>query len=100
MKSKDLQQLVLSKYESGDTIAKIYRDLNGAISYDTMRRWCNMIGKTRAIQLSAPSGPPRIICTKQMIQKSEKSLKAQEKSFLLEYWRMNLIFHEQMFAEY
>ena len=45
MKSKDLQQLVLSKHESGDTIAKIYRDLNGAISYDTVRRWCNMIGR-------------------------------------------------------
>ena len=54
MKSKDLEQLVLSKHETGDTIAKIYRDLNGAISYDTVRRWCNMIEKTGAIQLSAP----------------------------------------------
>ena len=54
MKSKDLQQLGLSKYESGDTTAKIYRDLNDAISYDTVRRWCNMIEKTGAIQLSAP----------------------------------------------
>ena len=68
MKSKDLQRLVLSKYESGDTAAKIYRDLNGAISYDTVRRWCNMMEKTGAIQLSAPSDPPcNIIHTKQMI---------------------------------
>ena len=79
MKSKDLQQLVLSKYESGDTIAKIYRDLNGAISYDTVRRWCNMIGKTGAIQLSAPPGPPRIIRTKQMIQKAKNRLKRKKK---------------------
>ena len=79
MKSKDLQQLGLSKYESGDTIPKIYRDLNGAISYDTVRRWCNMIGKTGAIQLSAPSGPPRIIRTKQMIQKAKNRLKRKKK---------------------
>ena len=64
MKSKDLEQLVLSKHETGDTIGKIYRNLNGAISYDTVRRWCNIIGKTGAIQLSAPPAPPRIIRTK------------------------------------
>ena len=61
--------------------AKIYRDLNGAISYDTVRRWCNMIEKTGAIQLSTPSGPPRIIRIKQMIQKAKNRFKAQEKSF-------------------
>ena len=79
MKSKHLQQLVLSRYESGDTAAKIYRDLNGSISYDTVRRWCNMIEKTGAIQLSAPSGPPRIIRTKQMIQKTKNRLKRKKK---------------------
>ena len=95
MKSKDFQQLALSKHESGDTIAKIYRDLNGAISYDTVRRWCNMIGKTGAIQLSVLPGPPRIIRTKQMSQK----VKNCKKNFL-EYWPMNLVFHEQVFVEY
>ena len=79
MKSKDLQQLVLSKYESGDTIPKIYRDLNGAISYDTVRRWCKMIEKTGAIQLSAPPGLLRIIRTKQMIQKAKNLLKCKKK---------------------
>jgi len=29
MKSKDLQSIVLSKYQKGDTPTKIYRDLNG-----------------------------------------------------------------------
>ena len=68
MKSKGLQQLTLSKHENDDTIAKICRDLNGAISYDTVvRTWCNMMGKTGAIQLSAQLDPPRIIRTKQMI---------------------------------
>ncbi|CAF1037694.1 unnamed protein product [Rotaria magnacalcarata] len=79
MKSKDLQQLVLSKHESGDSIAKIFRDLNGAISYDTVKRWCNMIEKTGAIRLSAPPGPPRIIRTKQMIEKVKNRLKRKKK---------------------
>ncbi|CAF1494287.1 unnamed protein product [Rotaria magnacalcarata] len=79
MKSKDLQQLVLSKHESGDSIAKIFRDLNGAISYDTVIRWCNMIEKTGAIQLSAPPGPPGIIRTKQMIEKVKTRLKCKKK---------------------
>ena len=38
-----------------------------------------MIGKTGAIQLSAPPGPPRIIRTKQMIQKVKNRLKRKKK---------------------
>ena len=32
MKSEDLQKLVLSRYENGDGMTKIFWDLNGAIS--------------------------------------------------------------------
>ena len=38
MKSKDLQKLVLSKYEAGQTPKKIFEDLNGAMSYRTVER--------------------------------------------------------------
>ena len=31
MKSKDVQKLVLSKYEKGDGTTKIFQDLNGSI---------------------------------------------------------------------
>ncbi|CAF1561771.1 unnamed protein product, partial [Adineta steineri] len=55
------------------------RDLNGAISYDTVRRWCNMIEKTGAIQLSVPPGPPRFIRTKQVIEKVKNRLKCKKK---------------------
>ena len=99
MKSKDLQQPVLSTHESGDTLAKIYRNLNGAISYDTVRRWCNMIVKTGTIQLSAPPGLPRIIRTKQMIEKVKNRLKRKKKRFRLEYWLMSLVFQKQVFVE-
>ena len=38
MKSKDLQKLVLSKYEEGDGTTKIFQDLNGTISLPTIER--------------------------------------------------------------
>ena len=38
MKSKDLQKLVLSKYEEGQTPKKIFEDLNDAVSYRTVKR--------------------------------------------------------------
>ena len=38
MKSKDFQKLVLSKYETGQTPKKIFQDLNGAVSYRTVKR--------------------------------------------------------------
>jgi hypothetical protein len=56
MKSKDLQKLVLSKYENGDGPTKIFRDLNGAMSLCTIERWCKMIREDGSINLSSPSG--------------------------------------------
>ena len=56
MKSKDLQKLVLSKYEEEQIPRKIFDDLNGAVSYRTVKRWCKMIRETGAIDLSKPSG--------------------------------------------
>jgi hypothetical protein len=43
MKSKDLQQVVFSKYEDGDGQTKIFRDLNGCLGLNTIKRWCKMI---------------------------------------------------------
>ena len=36
MKSKDLQKLVLSKYGTGQTLKKVFEDLNGVVSYRTV----------------------------------------------------------------
>ena len=38
MKSKDLQNVVLSKYQNGDIPTKIHRDLNGRIGLRTIKR--------------------------------------------------------------
>ncbi|CAF5217914.1 unnamed protein product [Rotaria magnacalcarata] len=73
MKSKDLQKLVLFKYENGwengDSASKIFNDLNGLFSYRTIRRWCTMIRERGSIDLSHPPGRPPIVRTKAMIRK-------------------------------
>ena len=75
MKSKDLQKLVLSKYEAGQTPKKIFEDLNGAVSYRTVKRWCKMIRETGAIDLSKASACHRTVRTKAAIQKIKRKSK-------------------------
>ena len=76
MKSEDLQKLVLSKYEAEQTPKKIFQDLNGAVSYRTVKRWCKMIRKTGAIDLSKPSACHRTVHTKAIIQKIKRKSKS------------------------
>ena len=54
MKSKGVQNVVLSKYQNGDTPTKIYHDLSGAIGLRTIKRWCQIIRQTGTISLSGP----------------------------------------------
>ena len=75
MKSKHLQKLVLSKYKTGQIPKKIFEDLNGAVSYPTVKRWCKVIGKAGAIDLSKPSGCHRTVHTKAALQKIKRKLK-------------------------
>ncbi|CAF1679419.1 unnamed protein product, partial [Adineta ricciae] len=37
MKTKDLQKLVLSKYQDGQSCLKIYDDLHGTVGISTLR---------------------------------------------------------------
>ena len=76
MKSKDLQNIVLSKYNSGDHPRKIFRDLNGGLAWRTVQCWCKMINETGAINLSKPPGSIR---TKAAIQKAKSGLKRKRK---------------------
>ena len=75
MKSKDLQKLILSKYETGQTPRKIFEDLNDVVSYPTVKRWCKMIRKTGTIDLSKPSGCQRTVRTMAAIQKAKRKSK-------------------------
>ena len=49
MKSEDLQKLVLLKHQNGDYPTKIFHDLNGILSLETIKRWCGMIKETGSI---------------------------------------------------
>ena len=74
MKSKDLQKVVLSKYQNGDTPTKIHRDLNAGTDLRTIKRWCQMIHQSGSIKLSSPPGGPRFARTKGNIRKVKHRL--------------------------
>ena len=40
VKSKGVQDIVLSKYRDGDTSTKIFRHLNAGVGLVTIERWC------------------------------------------------------------
>ena len=63
MKSKDLQKIVLSKHQNGDSLTKVCRDLNGGIGLRTIKGLCQMIPQSGSITLSCPPGCSRLMKT-------------------------------------
>jgi predicted AAA+ superfamily ATPase len=74
MKSKDLQIVVLHKHESDDHPRKIFRDLNSALSLDTIQRWVKIIEQIGSINLLKPLGRQRTPRTKASIRKVKQQL--------------------------
>ena len=57
MNSEDFQIPVVSKYENGDDLTKIFTDLNTNMNLRTIKRCCKSIRDTSAVSLSRhPSG--------------------------------------------
>ena len=56
MKSKDLQNLVLSKYKDGQPCIKIHEDLHVSVGLSTVERWCKMIRDIGKITLFKSAG--------------------------------------------
>ena len=69
MKSKDIQNLVLSKYQNGQSCSKIHEDLNGSVGLSTIERWCKSIRETGRIVLFQSKGRPKTIRTATAIRK-------------------------------
>ena len=69
MKSKDLQNLVLSKYKDGQSCIKIHEDLHGSVGLLTVERWCKMIRDIGKITLFKSTGRLRIVRTAANIRK-------------------------------
>ncbi|CAF1141248.1 unnamed protein product [Adineta ricciae] len=83
MKSKDLENIVLSKYRNGDTPTEIHRDLNGGIVLTTIKRWCQMIRRCGSVYRPDTRGGPRIVRTKENIRKVKSSLRQTKKEYHL-----------------
>ena len=79
MKSKDLQKLILSKYEKGESPSEIFQHLNGALCLRTFKRWCKMIRETGSIELSTSPDRPPTIRTKESIKKVKHRLNRKKK---------------------
>ena len=75
MKSKHLQNIVISKRQNGDGPTKIFRDLSGGLCLKTVKRWCKMIDQTGTVSTSRSPGCPRIIRTSATIDKVKNRLK-------------------------
>ena len=75
MKSKDLQKVVLAKYQKDDTPKQIYHHLNSGLGLRTIERWCQMIQRSGTIKLSKPLGGPRLARTRENIQKVKNRLR-------------------------
>ena len=69
MKIIDLQKLVLSKYQKGETSSKKFNDLNGSVSLRTIQRWRKMIKEKGTIELRYSSGRSRTSRTKKTYKK-------------------------------
>ena len=72
MKGKDSY---FPNIETGQTPKKIFEDLNDAVSYRTVKRWCKMIQETGAIDLLKLSGCHRTVRRKAAIQKIKRKSK-------------------------
>lgn len=79
MKSKDVQTAVKNKFENGDGPAKIYHDLAGVVSLQTIKIWIRMLRTTGAINLTTPPGRPRTVRTKSSISKVKERLKRKKR---------------------
>ena len=61
MKSKDLQNVVLSKYQKDYIPTETHRDSNGRITLATIKKWCQMICQSDSIHLRGTRAAPRIV---------------------------------------
>ena len=81
MKSKDIQKAVKTKYENGDSPAKIYHDLAGVISLSAIKLRIQMINTTSSITMSSSPGCPRTASTKAAIVNVKNRLNQKKRVF-------------------
>ena len=100
MKSKDLQNIVLSKYQKGDTGTEMHHDLNSGISLASIKRWCQMIHQFSSIQLLGTRGGPQIVRTIKKIFEKLRIVCIENRRYQFEDFRGNSVFQQQVSDEY
>ena len=76
MKSKDIQNLVFSKFQKKEQPKKIFDDLNGTVGLRTIERWCKSFRETGSVDLKRSPVRPRTIRTKTTIEKVKRKITA------------------------
>ncbi len=94
MESKEIQAAVKNKYENGDEPTKIFRDLGGVMSLQTIKLWIKMIRETGSINLAYSPGRPRAIRTKSNILKVKQRMAQKKKKVSTRKFR------GEVFSEY
>ena len=84
MKSKDLQNIVLSKYRKYDTPTETHRHLNTGISLATINKWYQMIRQSGSVQLLSTCADPRIVRALKRIYKELKIVCTENRTSQLE----------------
>ena len=100
MNSKDLQNIVLSKYQKCDTPTEVHRHFNDGISLLTTKSWCQMIRHSDSIQLLATRTTPRRVRALKTIYKKLKTVCTENRRYQLENFRGGSVFLQQVSDEY
>jgi hypothetical protein len=74
MKSEDLRKVVVRMIDDDMSPSQIAQQLRNVVSERTIRRWQSLYTKTGKIDLKTSTGRPRIIRTKNLIQKVKQRL--------------------------
>ena len=78
MKSEDLHQVVVLRYQNDDNPRKVFPDFRRVIGLTTIKRWYKMIDETGSINLSVSSNRPYIARTNANIKKVKQELQRTE----------------------
>ena len=100
MKSKDLQNIVLSMHQKSDTPTEVHRHLNGGISLATIKKCCQMIRQSGSVQLLGTRAVPRIARALKRLSKKLKTVCTENKRCQFENFRGNSAFRQQVSDEY
>lgn len=79
MKSKEIQNVVLSKWKIGKKPSTIFLELEGQVSLATIKRWVKMFVENGTIDLRTSSGRKRTARSRENVQRTKRLLKGKKR---------------------